>query len=441
MSDSTRLVPDCRVSLAGRPLALEDDARLTRVCVDLDVELFGQCSLTFIDPRLALINGDQFKSGSAIKVELGFAAGLRAVFEGEVVALEPQFLHDLPPSLRVVCQEVLHRLALSQMTRAFNDVDEAQIVAQIAREHGLRGEGPSGTTEHVLQSNVTDAVFLRKLAQKNGQHLRIEGKKLVLGPPPRRSDIKIGPDGGLRKMKVRIRDNRQVAEVTTHGWDPKAKREIFSSAKPQGQIGEGAKQHGKGSLALAGEDSLPADTATAEAMAKGRLRKLAESFVVADGEMIGDGRVVPGASLLLDGMGAVDGTYRVERAAHEFSKHGYLVKFHAVRTAKKKPPKAPAPGKVKKPAAVGSQPQGDRVARQKGAQEQPARTQGEGEQIEIEVLDVMGKPRPGFFFQLQQAGSPVVAGQTDERGLIKLKLPKPGPWKLTFPDIDNQEKP
>ena len=113
--------------------------------------------LVFNDPQQKLINGMDFESGTAIKVEIGFASKLQKVFEGEVVALEPQFRRDSPPSLRVVCQESLHRLALSQMTRAFNDVDDKEIANKIAQEHGLSADAPAGTKEHILQGNVTDA--------------------------------------------------------------------------------------------------------------------------------------------------------------------------------------------------------------------------------------------------------------------------------------------
>ena len=98
-----RRVPDCRVSLDGAKLELEKDAQLTRIRVDLDADLFGECRIVFNDPQLALINGKAFTSGAAIKVEIGFASKLAKVFEGEVVALEPRFERDQPPSLTVVC--------------------------------------------------------------------------------------------------------------------------------------------------------------------------------------------------------------------------------------------------------------------------------------------------------------------------------------------------
>jgi phage protein D len=338
-----RLIPDCRISVGGKTLELSQDAALTRVDVDLDVDLFGQCILSFNDPKLKLINGKLFASGVAIKVEIGFHTKLKKIFEGEVVGLEPQFRRDLPVSLKVICQESIHRLALSQMTRAFNDVDDKEIVTKIAQEHGLSAKAPSGTKEHILQGNITDAAFLRRLAQKHGNHLRIEGKKLIIGPPPKGADVQVAPGDGLRKVKIKIKASQQVSEISVHGWDPKTKKEIVGKAKGEGEIGKGAKAHGgKATLSFAGHEHAPSDVATAEKMAKGRMRKIAEGFVLAQGEMVGNTGVIPGSHLNLDKMGAkIDGQYRVEHAVHAFSKHGYFVNFKAVRVGKKKPPKPP----------------------------------------------------------------------------------------------------
>src|SRR5438445_480435 len=90
-------------------------------------DLFSQCLLVFNDPKLTLINGQDFKAGVPVKVEIGFASKMSKVFEGEVVALEPQFRRDLPPALRVICQESIHRLALQTRTRALNQVHDREI--------------------------------------------------------------------------------------------------------------------------------------------------------------------------------------------------------------------------------------------------------------------------------------------------------------------------
>jgi phage protein D len=319
-------------------LALDHDARLTSVVVDLDVDLFGQSALVFHDPALALINGRYFSAGVAVQVELGFAH-VQPVFRGEVVALEPQFRRDLPPALQVVCQESIHRLGLSSRSRAFNEVDAKEITTRIAHERGLRADAPSGTKEHLFQGNVSDALFLRQMARGHGNHVRIDGKTLVLGPPPKAAEITVGPGDGLNKMRLRISAAGQVSEVSIHGWDPRAKREIFGRAKAGGHAGGGGSHdHGSGAtLSFAGYEHAPADVATAEAMATGRMRKIAEGFATARLEMIGNPSVVPGALLALEKMGAeLDGTYRVERVRHEFDRRGYWVNAEVVRLSRKR---------------------------------------------------------------------------------------------------------
>ncbi len=330
-----RLVPACRVSVGGSKLESAEAANLRRVSVDLDNDLFGACVLSFNDPGLALINGKKFESGTAVKVEIGFASKLTKVFEGEVVALEPQFRRE-GVALLVKCHESIHRLALSQMTRTFNDADESEVVSKIAQEHGLQAEGPKGTKQHFLQSNVTDASFLRRLARKHGGSLRISGKKLIVGPPPAEAEMTLSPGETVRSMKVKLDARSQVAEVAVHGWDPVQKKEFFHKTKAQGDTGQGSKKFGKGQLAIAGHEEQAKDTATAEKMAKGRMQRLAESYATATGEIVGDPRAVPGAKVSLEKIGAkVDGVYRIDHARHEWSKHGYFVHFKAARISEK----------------------------------------------------------------------------------------------------------
>lgn len=331
--------------MSGSPLPAETAAALVRAEIDLDVDLFGQCTLLFHDPQLKLINGSDFSSGVAVKVELGFESARKALFDGEVVALEPQFRRDAPPGLRVICQDPLRRPPLSQMTRSFNDVDDKEVVTLIAREHGLSAEAPAGSKAHEMQGNVTDAVLLRRLAQKHGNHVRIEGKKLIVGPPPAGEELAVGPGSGISRARVKVNTLAQVDEISVHGWDPVQKRELNGKAKAQGEAGEGGEKHGGGAtISFAGHEAMPIDPKTAEDMARGRLRKIAEGFVTAEVEMVGDPRLLPGATVKIAKVDALlDGSWRVEHAAHQFSKRGYAVRFRAVRTAKAEPPKYKAP--------------------------------------------------------------------------------------------------
>jgi hypothetical protein len=163
----------------------------------------------------------------------------------------------------------------------------------------------------------------------------------------------------VKRLKVKRKAQGQVASVTVHGWDEKNKTQVTGTAQPEGATGKGAQEYGAGTLSDTSGDLLPIDVSSAEEIAKGRMKKIAEGFAILQAEMIGDARLVPGATIEFDKLGAgCDGKYRIERARHEFSKQGYFVKFDAVWTGPKDPPAvapaaAPAPYTPPKPAPTG----------------------------------------------------------------------------------------
>ncbi len=413
-NDLHRYVPDCKVSLSGQRLAGAADAALSSVEIDLDVDLFGKCVLDFTDAQLELMSGSTFGAGVAVKVEVGFGGAMKALFEGEVVGLEPQFRRDQPVHLRVLCMESLHRLALAAMTRSFNNADDGEVLTTVAQQHGLSAEGPSGTKGHLLQQNVSDAVFIRRLAQKQGHHLRLEGKKLVMGDPPEGGEVVIGPADGLRRLKVRFKAGAQVSEVAVYGYDPQTRQEFVGKAKGAGEAGEGAKSFGASAvLSIAGQEHQPADMATAEKMAKGRMRKLAESHVSARLEMEGNADVVPGASVRLDKLGVkVDGTYRVEHALHVVSKHGFMTRCDLVRTKKKAPPRAPAAAAAAKDERPTTEPQN---------------------WVALEMKDDEGHPLAGERFLVTASDGRRIEGALDAAGKARVEGVSPGQCQITFP--------
>jgi len=345
---SAKLVPNCKVTVDGTALDPALQAGLVHLSVDLDADLFAQTTLLFADPLMKLISGTTFSCGSAVKIRLGYGANLETLFDGEVVRLEPQFRRDQPISLAVVCQEPLHRLALSQSTRSLNNVDVSEVVKQIAQDHGFSSDAPSGTKQHIMQGNISDAVMLRRLGSRLGMRVRVEGKKLIMGPPPSTQSIALGMADGIRKVKVKVKSGGQVSEIAVHGWDPQNKRDVVGKAKsPSGDVGQGSKDHGDGaSIADSSGDNLPPDVSTAEAMAKGRMQKMSEGYIKSQTDMIGDPRMVPGQTFDFDKFGpGIDGTWRIERALHDFSRRGYFVKMEAIRISAKKPA-PPAPPKT-----------------------------------------------------------------------------------------------
>lgn len=409
MATLERIVPNGRVSVDGAVLELEQKARLEKIRIELGDQLLGRCELVFFDPRLALTNGELFGPGAAVKVELGYASRLTPVFEGEVTALEPRFRRDLPLVLHVICLDRLHRLSLSPSTRALDDVDDAEVVQQIAQSAGLQGEAPASTREHLLQANVSDAALLRRIAQKHGGSIRLEGKKLVVGPPAG-DEIRLTPESGLQKLKVRMKAGGQIGEVVVRGWDAGAKREVVGRATPAGEAGEGARAHG-GDYAIDSpfdEENAP-DASSAEERARSRLQRLAEAFITLKLDLAGEPRAVPGAAVRLEGFGPADGTWRIEDALHEFWRYGYRTQASAVRTAKKRPPR---------PAQ---------------AQEPPTSAW-----IEVVLLDAAGRPVGGQQYRVETADGQVREGRLDAQGRAHLTGVRPGSNRVSFPGYSGE---
>ena len=340
--------PVCKVSVAGSPLGNDDQAMLVRAQVELDAELIAQGTLLFLDPEMKLINGNTFESGKQIELKMGYDAKAQPVFSGEVVRLEPQFRRDEPVALKVVCQDSLHRLALSPMTRAFNDSDVSDVMNAIAQEHGLSVDAPTGTKTHIMQNNISDAEFLKRFASKLGLQLKLDGTKLTLGDPPSTTAIPLALGDGVKKLKVKRKSQAQVSDVSVHGYDSKTKQEIVGKAQPAGSTGDGAKKYGKGTLSAADGALLPPDQATADKMAKGLMNKIAEEYATLEADLIGDCRFTPGQTIEVDKLGqGTDGNYRIDKATHLFNKHGYYVKFEAVYTGPKTTPAPPKPAPQK----------------------------------------------------------------------------------------------
>jgi hypothetical protein len=113
----------------------------------------------------------------------------------------------------------------------------------------------------------------------------------------------------------------------------------------------------------------------------------------------------------------VDGTYRIEHARHEFTRHGYLVRFRAVRTGAKQPP---AP--VKQQAAA--------------AQQAPKR-----HWLQIELVDEQGAPIAGAQYVIKTASGEELLGRLDESGKARIDGIDSGNCVVKFPGHNDSWRP
>ena len=329
------------VKVAGRDLEDAYTTALTSARVEQSVHLPDAFTLRFDDPDFLLLDEMKFKPGT--KVDVGFVTpdGPVTLTRGEVTALSVEQGTTGRHEMVVSGMDATHRLARQPKTRSYQQMTDADIVDQIARDYGLSTEvDPTRQVhEYVLQSSQSDLAFLRERAALLGFDLWIADEKLYFKqapssetPPPvltwRRN---------LSKFKVRFSSTERCDEVTVRAWDPVAKRAIIGSAHsgdtgttaPLAQtLGDAARQ-GFGTVKrFAGQ--VPVQTqAEADALAASLLLKASGEEVIARGEIVGDPHVTAGATVKVEGMGAkLSGEYRITSTEHIYSTGSpYITRF------------------------------------------------------------------------------------------------------------------
>lgn len=279
--------------------------------------------------------------GKALKVRLGSDA----VFEGLITAIEARFPAAAPPTLRVRADDKLQSLRMTRRTRVFESSTDADIVNQIARDHGLQTDvdlsGP--TWPLVVQANESDLAFLRRRAQVADADIGfVDGKLTVKARSARRTPpLRLTQGGALHRFEVSADLAHQRTALTCAGWDVSAKQavavEATSSALGReasaGDSGPQILQSAFGERKDMAGHRVPFDDAGARAEAETHLRTAARRFVRGRGEADANAGLRAGSTVELDGLGPLfDGAYGVTEMLLRFdAQQGLRTEFGVER--------------------------------------------------------------------------------------------------------------
>lgn len=252
-------------------------------------------------------------------------------FSGQITALEAVFDPGAAPTLVVLAEDALQGLRLTRRTRTFTDVTDADVVRQVAGEHGLTGDVdlPGPTHVSLTQLDQSDLAFLRDRVRAVGGELWADDRTLKARRRPDRQEAPrpLRLYGELREMRVRADLAHQATAVVVGGWDVTAGAAIAERAGDaalgaEGQGGEtGSRllQRAFGDrvqTVVAAPSATPADARErAEAIFRARARR----FVRGWGVCGVDPRVRVGARVELSGIGRpFSGEYGVVEIVHRF---------------------------------------------------------------------------------------------------------------------------
>jgi phage protein D len=273
-----------KVTIGGRTFSQDSADGLEQLVLEDHVDMVEQLTV-----RLAGNEGTprwEINMGDAVEAKLG--AGDVVIFKGEVIALEPSWTVDGLMTLNVRCLDHAHRLARGRKTRFFENKKDSDVATTVGGECGLSVEcDPTEETHaYILQRNESNLAFLKRLAARNNFQLAVDEGKLIFkkaafsGSP---TTIEMGKS--LRSLRMGFNSMEQVSKVVVRGWDIREKKEIVGTASSGdietiggGQVGSSVSSGKFGDHTAYITDVPVSSQAQANAVAKAELNRLARQF-------------------------------------------------------------------------------------------------------------------------------------------------------------------
>lgn len=334
------------VSVAGSPLPADVAGLLERSRVTDAANLPDSFELDFVDSAGIVLDKGGFSIGASVilAVSQNGPEGPQKLLDAEVTALDRE---DVGGELRTRVRglDTSHRLFRGRRVAAYVDMSTADIVRKVAQRAGITVgsvNGPSTIMAHTTQDNVSDWVFLKRLADAAGCVFSVVEKKLEFGPPTKASTAGSGSSTAVDDpvviehgrnttyLRATITSAEQVSEVEVRGWDVASKQKVVSTAPAKTQAAELPTTDPS---KVAQVFSSPPYVSGAGTGAQQPQDKLAESlaarisggFAELEAQILGNPRIRSGTAIRLRGFGApFDGRYTVTESRHEFSsEQGY----------------------------------------------------------------------------------------------------------------------
>jgi len=283
--------------------------------------------------------GQQVDFGKRLVVEISGATW----FDGRITAIEADYPANSAPALRILAEDRLQDLRMVRRTRTFNDVSDADIIQQIASDHGLTPDvelsGP--TWKQVAQANQSDLAFLRERVQRLGGEIAVSDTTLRVRRRAAGSAIRLVHGVGLHEFSVIADLAHQRTAVSVNGWDPAAKEavthesgdDVLSSEVGGDRSGPATLQRALGERKEAIAHLMPLTSAAAENYADAHMRAIGRRFVVGRGICDPHVDVRAGATVELAQLGPwFNGSYHLTEVRHGFDlTHGLRTEFTAER--------------------------------------------------------------------------------------------------------------
>jgi len=280
----------------------------------------------------------QIDFGKALQVKIG----RDVIFDGRIMGIEGIFPEGSGArKINVLAEDRFQDLRMTRRTRTFADLSDADLMGQIARDHGLRPEiDVTGPTHKVLgQVNQSDLAFMRDRARAIDAELWMDGSTLHVQSRDRRR-------GGTKPMtyKKELYEFSALADlagqrtsIAVSGWDVAGKSALRHEAMEsilRGELngdisGVSILRSAIGERKEAIAHTVPLTSQEVQREAESFFKMTARRFVIGRGSAEGDAQLRVGAFVDLLGLGPLfNGKYYLTEVRHIFSgARGLLTEF------------------------------------------------------------------------------------------------------------------
>jgi uncharacterized protein len=341
-----------RVAVNGTSLSADDARHVMDLSVVNEPDTLDHFSLTLANPYPQMPwthtnEGDRFREGSSITIEMGYVDDLQPMFDGEITSISPTFPESGTPTVQVGGYTRLHWLHMGPRTRTFQDVTDKEIAVRIANEHGLTPDAEDTRTKHpyAIQFNQTDLAFLVERARGIRFDVQVRDRTLVFhkAASDERKVYTLEWGRTLKSFNPTMNTVGQVSSVVVRGYDPKTKKEI------KGEAGTGAEDTMMGGTKSGAEvaarafnrraeevrvETPIASQEEADQLARAIYNDRALEFVTGSGSSVGLPDLRAGRWIELEGLGPrFSLSYYITQSTHTLNRSGYQTAFTVKRNS------------------------------------------------------------------------------------------------------------
>ena len=291
------------------------------------------------------VDRDLFWLGNKVEIRIRDVASLTSLITGEITALEPEFVSDQLPVMKLRGYDLRHRLQRGRRTRTFLEARDSDIATQIGVEAGLsvRATDTGIILQYLMQANQTDWEFLCQRGRLIGYEMLVRDGALFFQPVGNdQSDIVLDWDV-LTEFHPRLSSSGLATEVKVQGWSVTDKKSVLGESR----VGDEASKMGGKSSGAAIVQAVFGDAveivsdqpvrvqAEADQIAKARFNELTLALITGEGACAGNARLRAGKVIQIDGVGQrFSGRYYVTSAIYKYSPpNGYSPQFVVRRNA------------------------------------------------------------------------------------------------------------